>query len=109
MEGFTQKALELLTSYHWPGNIRELRNVIERAVVISRGRMIGASELTFLNPRAQTLPSGGTTLSDQEINLIKAALDACNGNIIRASKQLGINRSTLMRKMKRYQLARSTT
>jgi DNA-binding NtrC family response regulator len=107
VEGFTQKALELLTSYHWPGNIRELRNVIERAVVIARGRMLGASELTFLNPRAQTLPLGVTTLLDHEISLIKAALDACNGNIIRASKRLGINRSTLMRKMKRYQLARS--
>lgn len=107
VEGFTRKALELLTSYHWPGNIRELRNVIERAVVLARGRMIGASELTFLNPRAQTVPSGTTTLLDHEISLIKAALDRCDGNIIRASRQLGINRSTLMRKMKRYQLARS--
>lgn len=107
VEGLTQKALELLTSYHWPGNIRELRNVIERAVVLARGRMIGASELTFLNPRAQTPALGMMTLLDHEINLIKAALDACSGNIIQASRRLGINRTTLMRKMKRYQLARS--
>ncbi|MHC1745323.1 MAG: sigma-54-dependent transcriptional regulator [Syntrophobacteraceae bacterium] len=108
VEGFTQKAVELLTSYHWPGNIRELRNVIERAVVLARGRMIGASELTFLNPRAQTPTLGMMTLLEHEINAIRAALDACSGNIIQASRQLGINRTTLMRKMKRYQLARSS-
>jgi DNA-binding NtrC family response regulator len=107
LEGFTQKALDLLTSYHWPGNIRELRNVIERAVVIARGRMIGAAELTFLNPRPDACSFGSMTLEELEINHIKAVLEACNGNIIRASSRLGVNRSTLMRKMKRYQLARS--
>ena len=65
LEGFTQRALGLLTSYHWPGNIRELRNVIERAVVIARGRMIGAEELTFLNPHCGSVffgadDAGGT-------------------------------------------------
>jgi DNA-binding NtrC family response regulator len=107
LEGFTQKALDLLSSYHWPGNIRELRNVIERAVVIARGRMIGAAELTFLNPRPDACSFGSMTLEELEINHIKAVLDACNGNVIRASSRLGVNRSTLMRKMKRYQLARS--
>lgn len=107
LEGFTQKALGLLTSYHWPGNIRELRNVIERAVVIARGRMIGAEELTFLSPPANVCSYGPMTLEELEITHIKAALDTCNGNISRASKQLGVDRSTLMRKMKRYQLARS--
>jgi len=106
LEGFTQKALDLLTSYPWPGNIRELRNVVERSVVVARGRIIGAEELTFLNPRADEGPTGSRTLREAEINQIKAALESCNGNIVRASKQLGIDRSTLMRKMKRYQLDR---
>ncbi len=104
--GFTQKALDLLASYHWPGNIRELRNVVERAVVIARGRMIGAEELTFVNPRADAGSMGSMTLREYEINQIKATLESCNGNILRASKRLGIDRSTLMRKMKRYQLGR---
>ncbi|MGA2939681.1 MAG: sigma-54 dependent transcriptional regulator [Syntrophobacteraceae bacterium] len=104
--GFTQKALDLLTSYHWPGNIRELRNVVERAVVIARGRMIGVEELTFVNPRANVSSMGSMTLQDHEINQIKATLESCNGNILRASKLLGIDRSTLTRKMKRYQLGR---
>jgi DNA-binding NtrC family response regulator len=107
LEGFTQRALGLLTSYHWPGNIRELRNVIERAVVIARGRMIGAEELTFLNPPAAVCSLGPMTLEELEINHIKAALDACGGNISRASRWLGVDRSTLMRKMKRHDLTRS--
>ena len=107
VEGFTQKGLDLLASYHWPGNIRELRNVIERAVVIARGRMIGAEELTFLNPRHNPASTGAMTLKDLEINHIRAAIETFNGNVIRASRQLGIDRSTLMRKMKRYNLDRS--
>jgi two-component system response regulator HydG len=107
VEGFSQKALGLLTAYHWPGNIRELRNVIERAVVIARGRMIGAEELTFLNPRQDAAHPTTMTLLELEMNHIRSALEACNGNVIKASKSLGIDRSTLMRKMKRYQLGRS--
>jgi transcriptional regulator of acetoin/glycerol metabolism len=49
---------------------------------------------------------GSMTLQDHEINQIKATLESCNGNILRASKLLGIDRSTLTRKMKRYQLGR---
>lgn len=109
LEGFTLKALNLLTSYHWPGNIRELRNVIERAVVIARGRMIGTEELTFLNPPKVECPAGALTLQELEINHIKAALEACSGNIVRAARQLGVDRSTLTRKMKRYGVARSSS
>ncbi|MFZ2445005.1 MAG: sigma-54 dependent transcriptional regulator [Syntrophobacteraceae bacterium] len=105
--GFTQKAIDLLTSYPWPGNIRELRNVIERAVVIARGRVIGAEELTFLTPRAGVGPLGSMTLQELEIKHIKDTLDACNGNIALAARQLGVNRSTIMRKMKQYSLGRS--
>jgi transcriptional regulator of acetoin/glycerol metabolism len=49
---------------------------------------------------------GPMTLREQEINQIRATLESCNGNIVRASKLLGIDRSTLMRKMKRYELGR---
>ncbi len=107
LEGFTQRALGLLSSYHWPGNIRELRNVVERAVVIARGRMIGTEELTFLNPVVNAAPPGRSSLRELEINHIKATLEACNGNVVQASRQLGVDRTTLMRKMKRYNLARS--
>jgi two-component system response regulator HydG len=106
MEGFTQRALGMLMSYSWPGNVRELRNVIERAVVIARGRMIGAKELTFLNAPGDECQLGTLTLREVEISHIRAALEACNWNISRAAKQLGIDRSTLNRKIKRYHLTR---
>jgi len=106
MEGFTQRALGMLMSYSWPGNVRELRNVIERAVVIARGRMIGAKELTFLNAPSADCQLGTLTLKEVEISHVRAALEACNWNISRAAKQLGIDRSTLNRKIKRYHLTR---
>jgi len=106
MEGFTQRALGMLMSYSWPGNVRELRNVIERSVVIARGRMIGAKELTFLNSPSAECQLGTLTLKELEISHVRAALEACNWNISRAAKQLGIDRSTLNRKIKRYHLTR---
>ncbi|NNF99275.1 MAG: sigma-54-dependent Fis family transcriptional regulator [Desulfobacteraceae bacterium] len=106
IEGFTQKALGVLMSYAWPGNVRELRNVIERAVVIAQGRIIGAPELTFLGPPGDECRLGTLTLKEAEISHIAAALEAGNWNISRAAKQLGIDRTTLTRKIKRYQLDR---
>ena len=106
IEGFTQRAIALLTAYPWPGNVRELRNVIERAVVLAKGRMIGAAELTFLNPAAEACNMGWLTLRDMEANHIRTALDTCNWNISRTARQLGIDRGTLARKMKRHQMTR---
>jgi len=106
IEGLTQRALGILAAYHWPGNVRELRNVVERAVVIAKGRMIGAEELTFLNPGQSECGFGPLTLAEMEAMHISASLDACDWNISRAAKQLGIDRSTLNRKIKRYRLTR---
>jgi transcriptional regulator of acetoin/glycerol metabolism len=73
-------------------------------VVIAKGRMIGAEELKFLDPgRGHEVPSD-TTLEDLEMHHIKAILISCAGNMSLAAKKLGINRSTLSRKMKRYRL-----
>ena len=107
VEGLTQKALQILCDYPWPGNVRELRNVIERVVVISRGRMIGAEELCFLQDQGDDCRFGAMTLKEMEIRHIEATLEACAGNITRAAKQLGIDRVTLSRKMKRYALSRA--
>ena len=64
LAGFTQRAIGMLPAYQWPGNVRELRNVIERAVVIARGRMIGAKEMTLLNPEANPCSMGPLTLKE---------------------------------------------
>ncbi len=102
--GLTQRALGMLMAYHWPGNVRELRNVIERAVVLARGQMIGAEELTFVNTQSDECRLGTLTLQEAEISHIRNALETCGWNISHAAKQLDIDRSTLTRKIKRYQL-----
>ena len=107
LEGFTQRALGMLMAYAWPGNVRELRNVIERAVVIARGKIIGAEELTFLDSSSKDCRLGTLTLHEVEISHISAVLEACNWNVSRAAKQLGIDRSTLNRKIKKFQLERT--
>ncbi|MEW6187953.1 MAG: sigma-54 dependent transcriptional regulator [Thermodesulfobacteriota bacterium] len=104
LEGFSRKALEHLMSYSWPGNVRELKNVIERAVVIARGRIIGAEELRFLDPGKPPSSFGSLTLEDLERTHIQAVLASCDGKVSAAAKKLGIDRSTLARKMKRYRL-----
>jgi DNA-binding NtrC family response regulator len=105
LEGFTEKALFLLGSYAWPGNVRELKNVIERAVVISKGRMIGSEELKFLDPGRKVTGTSPVTLEELEKNHITAMFASCKGNMSETARRLGINRSTLARKMKRYRLA----
>ena len=104
--GLTQRALGMLMAYRWPGNVRELRNVIERAVVLARGRMIGAEELTFVNAGADTCQLGTLSLQEMEISHLRAALETCGWNVSRAATHLGIDRGTLTRKIKRYQLKR---
>lgn len=108
IEGFTQRAFGLLMSYNWPGNVRELRNVVERAVVLARGRMIGVEELTFLDGQKKDCGLGALTLKEIEISHIRATLEAFNWNISQAAKQLGIDRSTLNRKIKAYHLNRQS-
>ena len=107
LEGWTQRAIGMLMAYHWPGNVRELRNVVERAVVLARGRMIGADDLSFLQPVTDECHFGTMTLREVEISHLKVALDATGWNISKAAEQLAIDRGTLARKIKRYQLVRT--
>jgi DNA-binding NtrC family response regulator len=106
IEGITQKGLGLLVGYPWPGNVRELRNVMERVAVIARGRMIGVEELCFLQTRTDECNLGTLTLQEAEIRHVQAALEACSWNITRAAKQLGIDRVTLARKIKKHNINR---
>ncbi len=106
VEGLTPRAVEILMGYNWPGNVRELRNVIERVVVIARGRMIGAEELRFLKTYDDSCRSAPATLREAEILHLQGALEACDWNVTRAAKMLDIDRVTLTRKMKRFNLKR---
>jgi len=109
--GFTEEATQKLLSYQWPGNVRELRNVIERAVVLNTKSVIELSDLTLapvLGGSSDQVAMSG--LSSPEISLaelekrhIDRVLQYTDGNKSRAASILGIERSTLDRKLKRYQ------
>lgn len=105
IQGLTDTACRLLASHDWPGNVRELRNVIERAVVVTRAGLIDENALTFLRAENQT-DSGPSTLEEMEKRHIRKTLDITQWNISRAAQNLGIDRSTLARRMKKLGLAK---
>ncbi len=107
------EALAWLRAHPWPGNIRELHNTIERAVLLCTGDEIGLDHLPARSPGAPlaATPSGatGTTAGDDddpERRRIIDALDQCAGNQTRAAKMLGISRNTLLARLDQYGLAR---
>ena len=110
-EGMTiaPKALGLLQDYHWPGNVRQLRNVIEGMVVMSSGKEIGPRDLPE-EIRREAPASGavnlrvGATMADAEREMIKATLAEQHGNRAQTAKVLGIGRKTLYRKLEEYGL-----
>jgi len=113
IRGISPKALEMLASYHWPGNVRELKNVMERAVVLSRGEYIDEEDLSLSNlanagdptePSVRRAHYEPRSLSDLEKEHILETLKSTTWNKSRAAQILGIERSTLDRKIRRYQL-----
>ena len=104
------EALEVLKNYDFPGNVRELFHVLERAILLSAGGVIASSELDIvLHPGRQPLrksPAAAepVTLVESETRYIRQLLEREEGNVSRVSHILGIDRRTLQRKMKRYGL-----
>jgi DNA-binding NtrC family response regulator len=94
-------AERLLVNYAWPGNIRELRNALERAVLLEENTTIGASSLP-LSDLVTTAARAEWTLADLEAHYIREVLRATRSNYSRAAEILGINRKTLLEKRKRY-------
>ena len=98
-------ALEAMRAYAWPGNVRELENAIERAVVVEKGRQIKLADLPFVSPRAEEAEIGTLSLEEIERQHIARILAAENGNISNSARVLGINRTTLYHKIKKYGLS----
>jgi Nif-specific regulatory protein len=113
IRGFTDEAMKQLVHYRWPGNVRELKNVIERAVVLCTGQEIQQSDLLLskLSTAGDTTDLGqlnqayaACSLADAERQHILTVLNITSWNKSRAAAILGIERSTLDRKIRRYQL-----
>lgn len=108
LEGFSTGAKQALLSYEWPGNIRELRNSIESAVVLSRSSVIEVEDLPpsvrLADKSSQLSLDVGITLAEAEKQLIISTLVMCGGNKTRAAEVLGIGRKTLHRKLQEYQI-----
>jgi len=93
--------MQFLASYSWPGNIRELRYLIERAVLLARGKELTAQHFTGLWDSAQAdRATGPGTIDALESDAIQNALKQCGGNVGKAAKVLGMSQATLYRRLK---------
>lgn len=94
-------AIDKLMEYSWPGNIRELQNTIEKAVILSESSVIRPEDL-YLRPAPEIRDPGSfATLEEMEMAMIRMALDRNNGNYTAAAEQLGITRQTLYNRIKK--------
>jgi two-component system response regulator AtoC len=131
---FDEVALAALRTYRWPGNIRELKNVVERAALLSQGASITAEHLLFrgtalsggasnattapaapavaapVAPAARTPAAGSMLMRDEFAELertrILEAMDRCGGNQSRSARMLGISRTTLIKRLEQYEYVR---
>jgi len=107
--GLSRDAREALRSHSWPGNIRELQNAIERALIVSDGALIAAAELGIVKRAAPADAAGGapppaTSLAESERRMVADALAKARGNKSHAAKALGLTRAQLYTRMKRFGL-----
>ncbi len=101
--GLTRDARRALLQYEWPGNVRELRNVLERATILSEGALIDAEHLA-LHPTARSSRHDTTELSALEHTTIAKVLQECRGNKTKAARRLGLSRTQLHLRIRKYGL-----
>lgn len=102
---FSPQALEMFAGYDWPGNIREVRNAVERAMVVAKGTQIQVDDLSFPF-LSSSRPSGGESLEEVEKDQIEKILNQTKGNIAQAADILKISRLTIYNKIEKYHLKR---
>lgn len=112
IKGISEKVFQMFMEYHWPGNVRELENYIERAVVISKEKMLSPEdfprELLFKIDVSSHELKVGQTIDDVEKTLILRTLQACSGNKTKAAQTLGISVRTLRNKLNEYGLSKDS-
>ena len=114
VRGVTPEAIQRLRRYPWPGNIRELRNIVERAMLLAEGETLTADDFAGaaagpvrLSDRVE-LPSGGIDLEELERSLVVQALERTGWNQTRAATLLGLNRDQIRYRIEKFQLEKSS-
>jgi len=105
IHGFAPGAVERLTAFDWPGNVRQLQNEVQRAVLLSEGDMVEAADISVTaikTPGVESQDTNFTLLEGVERNAIVQMLKETGGNKLEAAKRLGIGRQTLYNKIKAY-------
>ena len=105
--GLTPEAASLLKGHSWSGNIRELQNCIEKAVILSEGSVLTEADIELQQgstPSSGPAMSGNETLEEAEEKAIRAAMARFGGNLSMVAKSLEISRPTLYAKLKKYNI-----
>ena len=106
MVDFTPAAADRLRACDWPGNVRQLQNEVQRAVLMSEGKNIDVQDLSITDAKANELDDQNLTLMEaMERNKIVEVLRETNGNKLETARRLGIGRQTLYNKIKAYAIA----
>jgi PAS domain S-box-containing protein len=111
IQGISEEAKTLLVAHSWPGNVREIRNVVERAMVLEDSGVITPASLALgqgaiypAHVSPPPLAAGESSLEDVERAMLESALEKCSGNQTRAAKMLGVSRDTLRYRIKKFGL-----
>jgi DNA-binding NtrC family response regulator len=109
IRGYSEEAMRALEDYGWPGNIREMRNAVERAILLSEADLLVREDFPMLRASSKIseafrLPNEGLKLQDLERSLVEQALELCNGNQTKAAKMLGMSRDQLRYRMAKFVL-----
>ena len=104
IDGFSKEAINAMKAYQWPGNIREIEHIIERAVIITDNEQIEVTDLHFSTKKAAINLSDNLNLEEAEKMLVEQAIQKHQGNISRAAKDLGLTRAALYRRLEKHQL-----
>lgn len=102
-DSFDSEAVQMLKEYEWKGNVRELQNTVEKAVILSEDTVIRAEDLSLERTQRHSI-SDLHTLDAAEEKTIREAIYRCSGNLTLVAKELGISRPTLYSKLKRYNI-----
>jgi PAS domain S-box-containing protein len=104
IKSYAPEAMQMLLEYDWPGNVRQLENVVSHAVILARGEIIQREHLPHFLWSTEAVEAVSTSIADHERRLVARVLQEANWNKHEAARRLGVTRSTLYSKIRRYDL-----